>query len=310
MDNFLSVIVTVHKNAETVLYLLNEINKQTLQKNLFEVIIIDDFSKENINKIILKEKNNFKFDLRIFRNKENRGVAYTRNQGVKKSKGNVILFLGGDIIPDKNLFFIHFENHGKYHEENIAVLGYVTWSPKISITPFMKWLDAGGPQNSFHEIEDKKWVSDKYFYGSNVSLKKIFLESNGFFNENFKKYGFEDFELGHRLFLNGLKILYLKQAIGYHHHQISLGNVLKREFQAGQNAVLLDKIYPELGFTKPYFIFYKKIARKIVFNPIVTFFTLKLAAFYENKKIYPYLYTRIISLYFFRGVKNGLKFYG
>lgn len=309
MNNFLSVVIPAYKK-DSLFFVLDGIKKQVLPKEFFEVIIVDDFSPMNIKKEVLKQKKLFDFGLKIFRNSKNEKPAYSRNRGIKESSGGIILFLGDDIIPNKNLFKIHLEKHKENPQENIAVLGYVTWSKKIKITPLMEWLENGGPQNAYPEIKDKKWVSCNYFYGANISLKKDFLLKNGLFNEGFKKYGFEDIELGYRLQKRGLKILYEKKARGFHRHKIFLDDVLKRMKDIGENAVFFNRLHPELKIINSYFIPRKKIAREIIFNPFIVFILRKIAAICENKRICPRLYTRLVSLYFFKGVKNGLKIYG
>lgn len=307
MTYYLTIVIPAVKK-ESLLRVLEGISKQTLSKDLFEVLIVDDAAKQNLKDFVLRRQYNF--NLRIFQNSKNKGAAYSRNRGVKEARGNLILFLGDDIIPDKNLFKIHFEKHEEYSQKNIAVLGFVTWSDKIKITPFMRWLENGGPQNAYPKIEGKKWVSHNFFYGANISLKKDFLLKNGLFNEKFRKYGWEDLELGFRLSKKGLKILYNKKAKGLHFHKISLKDFLERMEKAGENAVLFNKLHPELKIIAPYFVPHKKIAREAVFNPLVIFILKKIAEIYENKKILPRLNMRLTSIYFFRGVKKGLEIYG
>ena len=306
MSNFLSVVIPAFKK-ESLSLVLKGISNQTLSGDLFEIIVVDDASKQNLKDFVLRR--HYNFNLKAFRNYKNRGAAYSRNRGLKEARGSLILFLGDDIIPDKNLFKIHFERHKEYPSKNIAVLGYVTWSNKIKVTPFMRWLEDGGPQNAYPEIEGKKWVSHNYFYGANISLKKDFLLENGLFNEKFKEYGWEDLELGYRLSKKGLKILYEKKARGFHYHILYLADVLTKMKKVGQNAVLFNKLHPELKIIAPYFIPHKRIARKIVFNPLAVFILKEVAEFFENKKICPCLYTRLVSLYFFKGVEKGLKIY-
>lgn len=66
-----------------------------------ELIIVDDKSKD----LSLDVARRFDSDsrVRILTNTENRGIAYTRNKGIKHSNGEVIAFLDADDIyhPDK-----------------------------------------------------------------------------------------------------------------------------------------------------------------------------------------------------------------
>jgi glycosyltransferase involved in cell wall biosynthesis len=60
-----------------------------------EIIIIDDFSNSKIAKFLKNLKNKYNF-VKIFRNKTNQGVSYSRNIGIKLSTGRYISFIDSD----------------------------------------------------------------------------------------------------------------------------------------------------------------------------------------------------------------------
>jgi glycosyltransferase involved in cell wall biosynthesis len=57
------------------------------------------------------------------------------------------------------------------------------------------------------------WI---FFITRNVSLRKSILDKIGLFNEDFKGWGSEDWELGYRLFKNGVKFIEDPDIISYH----------------------------------------------------------------------------------------------
>jgi glycosyltransferase involved in cell wall biosynthesis len=74
---------------------IESVLKQTF--NDFELIIIDDASKDNSKKIIqLFDKKNIK--IRSFFHKENQGLAKTVNECIKKAKGKYISYFSSDDI--------------------------------------------------------------------------------------------------------------------------------------------------------------------------------------------------------------------
>lgn len=94
----ISVIIPVY-NAE--LYLkrcIDSILNQSFKS--FEIIAIDDGSKDSSFKI-LSEYQQFSPNIRIL-SRENKGAAYTRNEGIKLAKGEFIMFIDSDdyINPD------------------------------------------------------------------------------------------------------------------------------------------------------------------------------------------------------------------
>lgn len=89
-----SVIIPVFNQEELIIKAIESVPKR---KDV-EIIVIDDGSSDNTwNKIT-----NYRFEhedfinLRIFSNKENRGVAYTVNKGYDNAKGEYIVLLGSD----------------------------------------------------------------------------------------------------------------------------------------------------------------------------------------------------------------------
>ena len=92
----LSVVTPVYSEEESLVEIVNFCHNNILE-HLFEIIIIYDDSNLDDLKYILEIK---RLDerIRVFRNKENKGVGLSRNYGIKKSRGKFIAFLDADDI--------------------------------------------------------------------------------------------------------------------------------------------------------------------------------------------------------------------
>ncbi|MEI5993357.1 glycosyltransferase family 2 protein [Candidatus Enterococcus mansonii] len=86
-----SVVIPYYDHPEWLVEALYSVNRQTF--NDFEVIVVNDGSQDDIEKILAEEV--FKFPLKII-NKENGGPASARNYGIKASIGDYIAFLDSD----------------------------------------------------------------------------------------------------------------------------------------------------------------------------------------------------------------------
>jgi len=99
--NFVSIIIPHYNYSDYIWQCLDSIFKQKYKK--FEVIIVDDFSQEEeynkMFKIVNEYSQSIKTNIIISRNDKNLGLTLTRNEGVKKSQGEFILFLD----PDDNI---------------------------------------------------------------------------------------------------------------------------------------------------------------------------------------------------------------
>lgn len=98
-----SVIVPVYNTGKYVERCLNSIIKQT-EKNEIEIIVINDGSTDNSGEIVKEyiQKQENKPIIKYYE-KENEGIAKTRNLGVEKATGEYILFVDSDDYIDKQL---------------------------------------------------------------------------------------------------------------------------------------------------------------------------------------------------------------
>lgn len=94
-----SIIVPVYNVEDYLDKCLNSIKEQTYKN--FEVIIVNDESPDNSQKIIDKyTKKDQRFKCY---NKKNGGVSSARNHGLKYVKGDYLIFIDGDDYIDKYL---------------------------------------------------------------------------------------------------------------------------------------------------------------------------------------------------------------
>lgn len=114
----ISVIIPIYNGEKYLRETLDSILSQTFAD--FELIAVDDGSTDS-SLIILGEYAELDDRVKIYRNRENMGIAYTTNFGIEQAKGEYIALTDQDDIS----FAKRFENQVKYLEEHpdIAVIG-------------------------------------------------------------------------------------------------------------------------------------------------------------------------------------------
>ena len=115
-----TLIVPVYNSENYIGKCLDSILEQTYTN--FEIMVVNDGSKDNSQDIINKYKEKYP-DKIIAIEQENRGVARTRNESIKKANGNYIMFVDNDDYLDKD----YIETFMKYAEEedyDIVLGGY------------------------------------------------------------------------------------------------------------------------------------------------------------------------------------------
>ena len=103
MTPYISVIMPCYNKEDSLNMTLESIINQTIFSKL-EIIAIDDKSKDNTLKELRKYANRYK-NIKVYANKENKGVFATRLKGIKYANGEYI----GFIDPDDKVDFEWFE---------------------------------------------------------------------------------------------------------------------------------------------------------------------------------------------------------
>jgi glycosyltransferase involved in cell wall biosynthesis len=240
-DMKLSVIIPTHNRADTL--------KTCLQKLLpqegvdFEVIVVDDGSTDHTQKV-MREFREVKY---IKQEASHQGTA--RNRGAQEATGDILLFIGDDIFVEPGFLMRHMDVHNRYPGPDTVCLGYTTWNPALEINSYMRFLEKSGWQFAYHLLNKGFIVHPepyKFFYTSNISLKKAVFDQEKF-NESFKEYGWEDIELGYRLWKNHeMRIYYEPEARAFHHHEILPESLNGRMRAVARSAKLFEGLQPSV----------------------------------------------------------------
>ena len=96
-----SIVILTWNTPEEAIKCIGSLRKQTYKN--FEIILVDNgSSKENVAKLKGYLKNRGWKRLRPIFNKKNLGFCEGNNVGVRASRGEYVVFLSDDTIPDKN----------------------------------------------------------------------------------------------------------------------------------------------------------------------------------------------------------------
>lgn len=237
----LSVVMpTYNRSALLARALRGLLLEQTAPASDYEVVVVDDGSTD-VTAQVVAQVGAPEERLRYFR-QENRGPAAARNLGVREAGGDIILFAGDDCLPDERLIEEHLRAHV---DRDVGVVGHVAWHPELELTPLMMFLDQGA-QFGFHYIRDPENAGPWVFYTANCSVRRHWIEQVGGFDEQFRYAAYEDIELAYRMHQRGLRIIYHKPALTYHHHAPTLEGHMRRQRLCGRAAVLFWRKHPEL----------------------------------------------------------------
>jgi glycosyltransferase involved in cell wall biosynthesis len=225
-EGSITAIVPTYNRKEVLRRALVGYSKQSAPDFVHELLVIDDGSTDGTRSAVEQAQSVAPFRIRYLY-QDNRGPAAARNRGIEEARTSVVLFTDDDMIPHPDLVSEHVKWHREYPESYTAIRGFVTWSPELCPTAFMKWYGEAGPF-AIKQLRHRREVDFRFFHSCNLSLKKDFLKASGGFNENFKTAAYEDIELGFRLSNVGMRLLYNPDGITYHYQSFTFAEACQK----------------------------------------------------------------------------------
>jgi glycosyltransferase involved in cell wall biosynthesis len=113
ITELVSIITPLYNSEKYIKYAINSVIEQTYK--FWELIIIDDKSTDKSFEIA-SEYSKYDNRIKVYRNENNKGAAFSRNQGLKIAKGRYIAFLDSDDmwLPNKLKSQIEFMKNNNY----------------------------------------------------------------------------------------------------------------------------------------------------------------------------------------------------
>lgn len=235
----ISVVIPTYNRRDVLAKALDGYLRQSHPETIHELLVVDDGSTDGTGQMVRDFVPKSPFPIRYLQ-QANKGPAAARNYGIREVRTELVLFTDSDIIPDKDLVREHLRWHNRNVKINAAVLGYVTWSPEIRPTPFMRWYGERAIF-AYQLLRGREEADYRFFYTCNLSLKTEYLRTCGQFDEDFKSAAYEDIELGYRLNRRGLQLLYNSQALAYHYQFFSFEDACRKAANNEQARRLFER---------------------------------------------------------------------
>ncbi|WP_045215338.1 glycosyltransferase family 2 protein [Desulfonatronovibrio magnus] len=243
----ISLIIPTYNRISKLVRVLEALEGQTLSREKFEVIVVDDGSTDSTAQEVGRFAEKTQINLKYLRQKNMKQGA-ARNNGLRKAVMPLVAFIGDDIIPASNFLEKHLKRHNQENcHGKLVVIGHTMWPEHVRVTPFMHFVHEYGYQFGFSIMEDGGNLPFNFFYTSNISLSRDFLEQQEkVFCEDFGKFGWEDIELGFRLQENGMRLCFEPGATACHDHPVTVRDSCRRQLDLGRTSRTFLKKHPQL----------------------------------------------------------------
>ncbi len=204
-----SVVVPTLNRPDAIASLLEQLDRQTLSPETFEVIVVDDGSADE-----LRLRDGYRFALRVER-QAHAGVAVARQLGVERSAGEVIVLVDDDMELPPRFVEAHLEHHR--NDDRLVVLGRVRPGDGANALPLLERYRLGYGDRLTHEVRSGgTQLTGAHVYTGNMSLRRALLEEVGGFDADLAL--IEDVELGLRLERAGARFVLSDEAWSVHGH--------------------------------------------------------------------------------------------
>lgn len=162
-QELVSIVIPTYNRAYILSRAIESVLNQTYRN--IELIIIDDGSTDNTEEIV---KNFSDPRIKYIRHSENRGIPFSRNTGIKNSKGDFIAFLESDdeYLPKK------IEKIMRIFRDSLAHIGMVASNYYI--------MDEKGKEKRIRKTDNKKRI---FPHVSSWVIRSRVFEKVGLFDE-------------------------------------------------------------------------------------------------------------------------------
>lgn len=241
-----SVVVATFNRRDSLLRLLAQFEAQTLPDGSFEVVIVDDGSKEDMR--VATHGLGTKYKLRVER-QENAGAAVARQRGADLAHGRVLVVLDDDMQVDADYLERHLERH---EDDHTVVLGKIEADSRIEDMPLFERFYARILSRLANEYERGTMrVRGHNMYTGNMSSNLALFRKAGGFDASFK--AIEDEELGIRLEKAGARFVFAPKAVVHHgSDKTSSQKWLDRSFRDGVYSTRVSKKHPDHPMASPW----------------------------------------------------------
>jgi GT2 family glycosyltransferase len=217
----LSIIICTYNRADCILDALKALVEQTLNRALFEVLVINNNSTDNTEELC----KNFASDMHDFNYhylvEKHQGLSHARNRGIKEANSKIVVFLDDDAVaePDyleKMLAFF------KHTPDAAACGGRIyprfesrrpRWMSRF-LLPLTSSIDLGNEIKIFNRRQ--------FPVGANMAVRKKAFNKYGVFNPDLGRKGnsmdgAEEKDFFYRLTSAKEEIYYVPDAIVHHY---------------------------------------------------------------------------------------------
>ena len=243
-------VVVVNWNRRNLLRAcLQSLTNQTVEG--FEVILVDNGSEDGSADMASREFGaGTAFDLKLIRNRDNRGFCAANNQGITASGRRYVALLNNDAEAEPGWLEALTRVFDKGSDIGMAASKILVYDDpaRIDKVGHLIYLDGQNRGRGAGELDTGQYDREEEVLwpdGCAAMYRRAMLEQIGGFDEDLFAYA-DDAELGLRARIAGWRCLYSPGAVVRHHRgaTLGLGSPRRLELIERNRVLLATKLFP------------------------------------------------------------------
>jgi len=234
----ISVIIPTYNRKSELEQLLLALARQTLAPGSFEVIVVDDGSRDGTREWLDEHKHGFGFPFSWFA-QEHRGPGAARNLGMGKASGDIFVFIDTDCIPQPDWLQQLIK---PFASGTVGAAGgreIINEHDPLLMRCFHYLMTAPLTTGGMRGKEGKR-LARFYPRTFNMAISRKAYEATGGFKS---MYHAEDIELSFRIRQAGFELLYQGRAQVYHRRRNTVAQYARQLFNMGKARVTLARLH-------------------------------------------------------------------
>lgn len=327
---FVSVVIPTFRRPEALERTLRSLATVSY-RGMFEVVVVDDGSKDFTESVIERIQREEPHLLLRFYEQGNSGAARARNHGAQAADGEILVFLDDDMLVQAD----HLDRHVAHlsSPSKRAVNGEWEFAPEVrhelegsSFGRFRLWLEDWVKKGLEMESLDADLLKPTMLTACNLGIRRQDFLTLGGFDESFPAAGYEDQDFAVRATLAGFDFIYDKRIVLSHLDQrTNLDDFTRRIRQGAVTAGIMAKKYPAEFGSRPLIsenapgsrrdgvgLLLKKFLKRLVASRPgratvrISIFLLERVA--PDSRLMRSAYWKWCGIWIYMGVRDGLRF--
>jgi glucosyl-dolichyl phosphate glucuronosyltransferase len=248
----ISVVVCTYNRATALGDALQSLVEQTLDKRMYEIIVVDNASSDNTSQVMKNFQEHHSEGHVVLTKEERVGLAYARNTGVRHARGLYVAFMDDDARANRIWLETGLRCFCEVQPTPMGVGGRIV---PVYSSPKPKWFRDEWETRSWGE-RPRFLTKGESFSGSNMIFKKEVLEKFGGFDVRVGVRGpylsvGEETAVFQKIWQarDDARFYYSPEMLVYHavpEYKMTFSYPLKRAFVSGQVSSLQNRPKPIL----------------------------------------------------------------